>query len=84
MYISFVLNKFLASLPGTEKLLSGNTKRLAYTDHIIEFGLNTCMKAFATLKEKLILAPIIYAPDWELLFELMCGVSEYAVGAVLG
>ena len=42
------------------------------------------MKAFATLKERLILAPIISAPDWELPFELMCNASDYAVGVVLG
>jgi len=29
-------------------------------------------------------APIIIAPDWELPFELMCDVSDYVIGAVLG
>ena len=42
------------------------------------------MKAFETLKEKLISTPVIVAPDWGLLFELMCDASDYAVGAVLG
>ena len=28
--------------------------------------------------------PIIIAPDWSLPFEIMCDVSDYAVGAVLG
>ena len=41
------------------------------------------MKAFATLKEKLISAPIIYAPDWELSFELICDASDYTVDVVL-
>ena len=45
---------------------------------------DACMKAFATLKEKWISAPIIYALDWELSFELMCNASDYVVGAVLG
>ena len=40
MYMKNGINKFLAPLPGTEKFFSGNTKSLAYTDHIIEFGLN--------------------------------------------
>ena len=40
LYISFGLNKFLVPLPGTEKFLSGNTRSLTYTDHIIQFGLN--------------------------------------------
>ena len=42
------------------------------------------MKAFETLKEKLISAPVIVAPDWGLPFELMCDASDYAVGAILG
>lgn len=45
---------------------------------------NDCLQAFNLLKEKLILAPIICALDWELPFELMCDASDYAIGAVLG
>lgn len=40
-----------------------------------------CLQAFSTLKDKLISAPVIIAPDWELPFELMCDASDYAVGA---
>nr|GEZ05012.1 DNA-directed DNA polymerase [Tanacetum cinerariifolium] len=29
-------------------------------------------------------APILIAPDWEMPFELMCDVSDFAIGAVLG
>lgn len=43
-----------------------------------------CLKAFKFLKEKLISAPILIAPDWNLPFELMCDASDTAVGAVLG
>ena len=43
-----------------------------------------CNQAFCTLKEKLISAPIVVTPDWELPFELMCDASDYAVGAMLG
>ena len=51
----------------------------------IPFDFNdSCMKAFETLKEKFISAPLIVAPDWGLPFELMCDASDYAVGAVLG
>ena len=39
---------------------------------------------FFTLKEKLISAPIVVIPEWELPFELMCDAKDYAVGAVLG
>jgi len=36
------------------------------------------------LKEKLITAPLIIAPDWSVPFELMCDASDYEVGIVLG
>src|ERR1051325_8756333 len=45
---------------------------------------NDCLLAFEKLKENLINAPIITAPNWKLDFELMCDASDYAVGAVLG
>lgn len=40
-----------------------------------------CMKSFNELKTKLIVAPIIIAPDWNLLFELMCNTSDFAMQA---
>jgi hypothetical protein len=43
-----------------------------------------CLRAFVVIKEKLVTAPIIIAPNWDLPFELMCDASDYAVGAVLG
>nr|GFA59034.1 reverse transcriptase domain-containing protein [Tanacetum cinerariifolium] len=45
---------------------------------------NECIQAFRTLKDKLIEAPILIAPNWDQPFELMCDASDYAVGAVLG
>ena len=36
------------------------------------------------LKDKLVSAPIVVAPDWAFPFELMCDASDYAIGAVLG
>ena len=43
-----------------------------------------CLEAFETLKKALISTPIVQPPDWNLLFEIMCDASDYAVGAVLG
>nr|GEX63803.1 reverse transcriptase [Tanacetum cinerariifolium] len=43
-----------------------------------------CVEAFQTLKKKLTEAPILFAPDWDLPFELMCKASDFAIGAVLG
>ncbi|KAG8501367.1 hypothetical protein CXB51_003474 [Gossypium anomalum] len=51
----------------------------------VPFNFNQeCLEAFNTLKDKLINAPIVVAPDWNLLFELMCDASDFAVGAILG
>ena len=41
------------------------------------------MNAFHTLKKKLVEAPIMVSPDWNLPFELMCDASDFAVGTVL-
>ena len=43
-----------------------------------------CVRAFSVLKNNLVLAPIVLAPDWDLPFELMCNASDYAIGAVEG
>nr|GEV02700.1 hypothetical protein [Tanacetum cinerariifolium] len=43
-----------------------------------------CVLAFRTLKEKLTEAPILIVPNWDQPFELMCDVSDFVVGAVLG
>nr|GFC62988.1 reverse transcriptase domain-containing protein [Tanacetum cinerariifolium] len=45
---------------------------------------NKCIQAFKTLKDKLIEAPILIAPNWDQPFELMCDASDYTVGAILG
>ena len=46
MYMKNGLNKFLAPLLGTKKFMGGSTKSLAYTDHIIQFGLNNELEEF--------------------------------------
>nr|GFA38708.1 reverse transcriptase domain-containing protein [Tanacetum cinerariifolium] len=40
-----------------------------------------CIEAFNTLKKKLTEAPILFVPDRNLPFELMCDASDYAIGA---
>ncbi|GKC85794.1 reverse transcriptase domain-containing protein [Tanacetum coccineum] len=57
--------------------------KLLEKDSVFDFN-QECMKAFETLKEKLINAPIMVSPDWSQPFELMCDASDFAVGAVLG
>ncbi|XP_042019212.1 uncharacterized protein LOC121767077 [Salvia splendens] len=43
-----------------------------------------CKKAFQLLKDKLVSAHIIRAPDWNHPFEVVCDASDFAVGVVLG
>ncbi|GJY49442.1 reverse transcriptase domain-containing protein [Tanacetum coccineum] len=43
-----------------------------------------CIQAFNILKNILMTALIIIAPDWNLNFKLMCDASDYAIGAILG
>ena len=43
-----------------------------------------CLHAFSVLKDKLVSAPIVVAPDWSFPFELMCDASDFVIGAVLG
>jgi hypothetical protein len=43
-----------------------------------------CLATFGTLKNALVSAPIIQPPGWSQPFEIICDVSDYAVGAVLG
>ena len=43
-----------------------------------------CQRSFEELKLFLTTAPIVRAPNWQLPFEVMCDVSDFAIGAVLG
>ncbi|KAG7594128.1 Ribonuclease H-like superfamily [Arabidopsis thaliana x Arabidopsis arenosa] len=43
-----------------------------------------CLTAFKLIKEALVTAPIVQAPNWDYPFEIMCDASDYAIGAVLG
>ena len=43
-----------------------------------------CEDAFVKLKTTLVSPPIMRSPNWNLLFEIMCDASDYAIGAVLG
>ena len=43
-----------------------------------------CVQAFSFLKDRLVSAPIVVKPDWDIPFELMCDASDHEIGAVLG
>ncbi|GJR02754.1 reverse transcriptase domain-containing protein, partial [Tanacetum coccineum] len=57
--------------------------KLLEKDTPIEFN-DECHNAFKLLKEKLTCAPMIVSPNWNLLFELICDASDFAVRAILG
>nr|GEY36015.1 hypothetical protein [Tanacetum cinerariifolium] len=73
-YRCFIQDFSKISQPMTH-LLEKNTPFVFFED---------CIQAFQTLNKKLTEAPILIAPNWDLLFELMCDASDFAVGAVLG
>ncbi|KAM2555099.1 hypothetical protein TB2_019163 [Malus domestica] len=57
--------------------------RLLQKDVAFDFN-EECTTSFNQLNELLTTTPIIVPPDWSLPFELMCDVSDYALGVVLG
>ncbi|GJY22582.1 reverse transcriptase domain-containing protein [Tanacetum coccineum] len=57
--------------------------KLLEKDTLFEFD-DKCQKAFEFIKEKLTCALVIVSSNWNLLFELMCDASDFAVGALLG
>nr|GEY34933.1 DNA-directed DNA polymerase [Tanacetum cinerariifolium] len=68
-YRRFIQDFSKISRPMTH-LLEKNTPFVFSEDYI---------QAFQTLKKKLTEAPILIAPNWDLLFELMCDVSDFAI-----
>ncbi|XP_073133574.1 uncharacterized protein [Henckelia pumila] len=56
---------------------------LLMKDALFDFDSNY-LQAFEVLRERLVTAPVLTSPNWELPFEVMCDASDSAVGAVLG
>ena len=51
----------------------------------VDFIMNDdALKAFNLIKDSLIHAPVLQAPNWDLPFERMCDASNFVVGAELG
>lgn len=73
-YRRFVKNFSVIARPLTKLLEKGAP---------FEFS-EDCMNAFLILKKKLFEAPLIVSPDWSSPFEVMCDMSDYTIGAVLG
>nr|GEX48942.1 reverse transcriptase domain-containing protein [Tanacetum cinerariifolium] len=84
---------FLDDFSGSFRLLSKVHKRLLKNSQADDSFLEKdtpfifskeCVETFQTLKRKLTKAPILIAFDWDMPFELMCNVIDFAIGAVLG
>ncbi|GKA56969.1 reverse transcriptase domain-containing protein [Tanacetum coccineum] len=78
------LSDYVMLLPHSKDFLkiSRPLTKLLEKDTLFEFD-DECQEAFDLLKEKLTCAPVIVSPNWNLLFELMCHASDFAVGVVL-
>jgi len=51
----------------------------------VPFDFNeVCFKSWEKLKQDLVSAPIISAPDWAQAFEIICDASDFAIDAALG
>ena len=70
--------RFIKDFPKIDKPLSN----LLVQGAPFEFD-DQCLQALLFLKEKLVSAPIVVAPDWNLFFKLMCDASDYVIGAAL-
>ena len=57
--------------------------RLLEKDAKFDFD-ESCKAAFDEIKSRLVTTPIMVTFDWNKKFEIMCDVSDYAMGAVLG
>ena len=44
----------------------------------------SCRTALDEIKSRLVITPIMVTPDWNKEFEIMCDVTDYAMGAILG
>ena len=57
--------------------------RLLETDAKFKFD-KSCHRFFEDIISKLVEAPIMEKPDWDKEFEIMCDISHYAMGVLLG
>ena len=58
--------------------------KLLEKDAVFAFDDDACVEPFNEIKKRLIYAPVMLAPNWSLLFEIICDATDYAIGAVLG
>lgn len=73
---------FIGVLPKIFLKITQPLTKLLEKDMLFEFTME-CL-AFETLKDKLVKALIVIAPDWNIPFEIMCDASDHTVKAILG
>ncbi|RDX98897.1 Retrovirus-related Pol polyprotein from transposon 17.6, partial [Mucuna pruriens] len=74
---------FLENLSKNFNKIALSLSKLLQKDVEFKFD-QPCIEAFQELKNLLISAPILQAPNWDLPFELMCDASNSTLGAILG
>nr|GEZ83958.1 reverse transcriptase domain-containing protein [Tanacetum cinerariifolium] len=80
--VDMVKVNVITKLPHPKTVKAKPMTRLLEKDTLFIFS-QECVEAFQTPKRKLTEAPIMIAPDWDMLFELMCDASNFTIGAVL-
>ncbi|XP_073153151.1 uncharacterized protein [Henckelia pumila] len=68
--------------PKMQEVVKAETIKLL--DAGIIYPISDSAWAFEFLRERLVTAPVLTSPDWDLPFEVMCDASDSAVGDVLG
>ncbi|KAD6796306.1 hypothetical protein E3N88_07202 [Mikania micrantha] len=71
------LDRMLARCVDTNLMLNWPMTQFLGKDAPFVFS-EECLRAFELLKENLVNAPILIAPDWSSPFELMCDASDFA------
>ncbi|GJW02436.1 retrovirus-related pol polyprotein from transposon TNT 1-94 [Tanacetum coccineum] len=83
------IRSFLGHVGFYRRFIQDFSKLARPMTHLLEkdtpfFFSSECQSSFEILKKKLTEAPILVSPDWDLLFEIMCNASDFAIGAILG
>nr|GEY41751.1 reverse transcriptase domain-containing protein [Tanacetum cinerariifolium] len=83
------VRSFLGHVGFYRRFIQDFSKIAKPTTHLLEketpfLFSKDCIDAFETLKKKLINASILFVPDCNLPFKLMCDASDFTIGAVLG
>nr|GEU88073.1 reverse transcriptase domain-containing protein [Tanacetum cinerariifolium] len=89
VFLDMPVRSFLRHVGFYRRFIQDFSKITRHMTHLLEketlfMFSKDCIDAFETLNKKLTEALILFVPDWNLPFELICDASDFAIGAVLG